>query len=320
MKLYSVFAFLFCCAFHFAAAQTNLVPNPSFEQYTLCPSGLDQMNRCIGWSSYRESPDFYHTCSPTAGMAPPNAAFGFQFPHTGNGYAGISCYDSLTSNYREYMGIALSSPLQAGEKYYVSFFLNLAGTQWYRLGTNKVGLRFSTTSYSLSSPVPISNFAHVYSASAVTDTSNWVQVFSSFTADSSYAYLSLGNFFDDANTDTAKLGSFNFTNYYYIDDVCVSTDSIYSLNWTGIYNTEVDKEIRVYPNPSSNEVNVEFMHVIPLKVSLINSLGVTAVEQLISPHERSLKIMVEHLPQGFYTLRLEYSGFITSRKIIVTHP
>jgi hypothetical protein len=220
------------------------------------------------------------------------------------------------------MGMALSSPLQAGEKYYVSFFLNLAGTQWYRLGTNKVGVRFSSTSYSLSSPVPISNFAHVYSTSAVTDTSNWVQVFGSFTADSSYAYLSLGNFFDDANTDTAKLGSFNFTNYYYIDDVCVSTDSLYTLDWwtgtTGI--SDQASSVSIYPNPCNTVLTCKFLNESPTGITLIDNKG-----QIISNIEFSYlidetSISVSNLPAGLYTLNIKYKTSSIFRKLLVIHP
>lgn len=40
----------------------NLVPNPSFEQISTCPSSLAQLQLATGWISI-ESPDLFSTCA-----------------------------------------------------------------------------------------------------------------------------------------------------------------------------------------------------------------------------------------------------------------
>ena len=73
------------------------------------------------------------------------------------------------------------------------------------MASNKLGAKFSTVSYSYSNPIQINNFAHVYSDSVIKDTTSWTLIKGEFTADSAYQYISIGNFFDDINTDTITI-------------------------------------------------------------------------------------------------------------------
>lgn len=104
----------------------NLVPNPSFEEYNTCPDFWDQISNCTGWDSYRETPDYDNTCSSYAEITPPNCYSGFQYPHSGNAFAGL--YTFYYANFsRELIGAQLLSSLSIGQKYYISFYINLAG-------------------------------------------------------------------------------------------------------------------------------------------------------------------------------------------------
>src|SRR4051812_47820103 len=98
---------LFCCI---VEAQ-NLVPNYSFEDTTTCPNNLDEVNRAVGWSAFRQSPDYFNTCSSSQFVSVPNTNFGYQYPRTGNGFMGLHCY-----HVRENIGVQLISPLTIGCK------------------------------------------------------------------------------------------------------------------------------------------------------------------------------------------------------------
>src|SRR4051812_1147948 len=115
----NIFFLLFTIfAFYFSYSQINLVQNPSFDIADTCPTATTQMSRCLGWNSYRETPDYFNTCSSVFGMSPPDAAFGFQQPHSGTAYAGIETLDAqVGNNYREIMGTALTANLTIGIKY-----------------------------------------------------------------------------------------------------------------------------------------------------------------------------------------------------------
>ncbi len=299
-------------------SQTNLVPNPSFETYTACPIGTDQMNYCSGWSAYNQSPDYFNTCSTTPGMAPPNCGFGFQWPNSGNAYAGLTTFVGTNSNYREIIGSALTSTLVIGQKYFLSFFINMAG-KVYKKASDKMGVRFSTIPFSTLTPVPINNFSHYFSSSIVTDTTNWVKLKGSFTADSAYKYIMLGNFYTDINTNTLSIGTGANGTYYYIDDVCVSTDSTFTETWTNLKENKASlNSINIYPNPASESLFINFSEAGLTKVRIYTAFGKLVYERSNFSIEKEIIIDLMELNAGFYNLFLETGNYVENKKIIIT--
>ena len=95
----------------------NLVKNPSFEQFIMCPNDWDQIDRAIGWQAYKDSPDYYNTCASVDACSVPKNYIGYQYPASGNAYAGLILYvKSGLGNY-EMMGAQLVQALQIGVKY-----------------------------------------------------------------------------------------------------------------------------------------------------------------------------------------------------------
>jgi hypothetical protein len=181
----------------------NIVSNPSFELYSTCPNNVDQLSLCLSWSSFRETPDYLNTCSNTTLLiTPPNSYFGFQYPHSGNAYAGFYIFAHYIPNNRELIGSQLLDTLIIGQKYFISFYLNLGGSLIAKttIASNKMGVKFSTVPYSYSNPAPINNFAHYYCNNIITDTVKWTRINGSFIADSAYNYIIIGNFFADSLT------------------------------------------------------------------------------------------------------------------------
>jgi hypothetical protein len=224
---------IFTCSF--CKAQ-NLVPNWSFEDTVSCPLTADQVERAVYWNSYRESPDYFNYCSSLqmGSTGIPTNLCGYQYPHSGDAYAGFISYDLTGSPYREYIGVPLIQPTIAGQKYYLTFYVSWCGTESFVLANNKLGAALSSIPYSKQNPYPITNNPIAFSDSIYRDSLNWSKVQLSFIADSVYSYLILGNFFDDVHTDTMLLGPYPNCAYYYIDDVCLSTDSVLC---SGLTNT-----------------------------------------------------------------------------------
>lgn len=301
--------------------QTNLVPNPSFETYTNCPNSSDQMNRAIGWSSFRESPDYFNTCSTISGIKPPYSTYGFQYPQDGNAYAGFTTYDNtgFGPNFREIMGAKLTNTLNIGVKYYFSFFVNLAGGYNFTLATNKIGLRFSKVSYSYTNPVPINNLAHYYCINKITDTLNWTKLQGSFVADSAYQYIMFGNFFNDVNTDTLGIGPqpANQYGFYYIDNVCVSTDSNQCYLTTEIEEINEESTIIVFPNPSSDFISIKLSHLTKIsEFKLVDRFGQIIISKFVVNTD---KIDLNNISDGLYFVQLISDGKTYYDKIIVRH-
>lgn len=212
----------------------NLVPNPSFEVLDSCPDGSSQIDRATGWIPFTSSPDFLHECGITFNQ--------FQCQNTGKGKARIINYREPPSSGNEIMGIELSTPLVIGEKYYVSFKAKLQISS--SAGINKLGAIFTIKKYCYSlddftnmcdsTPMPINNnWAHIVSNDIITDTANWTTIFGSFIADSAYRYIAIGHFFDRMLTDTIMVKNmFSILPTYFIDDICVSNDSLTCIDIT----------------------------------------------------------------------------------------
>jgi hypothetical protein len=257
----------------------NLVPNPSFEEYSACPTNTvfpPVIELALGWSRYSgdnptSSPDYYNACAPSYEWGVPQSFFIYQQDNRNcNAYMGLITWETYP-NYREHIGIELNQPLVIGQKYFVSFYTVAGGSNfdgsYLEAPSNNVGLRLSTVAYNSSNPVPIDNFAHLRSVAVINDTANWVRISGSIVADSSYSYVMLGNFFDDANTDTLMQTCGTCTNnysYYLVDDICVSTDSLLCNSDAGflpcVVSVEEDSlktQFSLFPNPTHDFITIK---------------------------------------------------------------
>jgi Secretion system C-terminal sorting domain len=297
-----------------AIAQVNLVPNPSFELYDTCPNSTGQVSRALGWNSFCETPDYFNSCSSLGGTIPVNFA-GNQYPLTGNAYCGLWTY-STTWFYREIIGIQLSTALVVGQKYFVSFNAVLADV-YGSCATDKLGAKFSTSPFNSLNPVPINNLAKVYSSSIITDTANWSSIRGSFIADSAYNYVMIGNFFDDINTDTIQMnGSAGCFSYYYIENVCVSTDSIYATNWTSINEIKSNFEIQLFPNPVINGVCSLKSSEIIESIDVYNSLG-KKIRSTIIVNSDLYQIDFKNMTKGVYFIEIKINQKYYTYKIVL---
>jgi len=252
----------------------NLVQNYNFENYISCPIAGGDIDQAVGWSSFNQSPDYFNSCNINCipyfnCFGIPSNHMGSQEAKDGNGYAGIVTFDDGFATEREIVGSNLLQPLTIGEKYYISFYTSRAGgfSFWPQHGdgaSNNLGVRFFMNSYDTNHPCPIDNFAHLNCDSIIIDSINWTRISGSFIADSSYQFIGIGNFFDPNHTDTLDFGMHDSTlsnwSYYYIDEVCVSTDSQYCqlINKTQILNNEI--KLNIFPNPFIEDITIVFQN------------------------------------------------------------
>jgi len=298
----------------------NLVPNPSFEDTLGCPHGVPDLDgKCQDWHSFRGTPDYFHTCSNNEGFY---NSWGYQAAHIGQAYAGFATYQVTVRNSAEQLGAQLSSSLIVGIKYYLSFYVSPAFNYLYtNIATNKMGARLTTYQYSNpSGSGTMPNTCMVKTDSIVKDSLSWFKVFGSFTADSAYEYIIIGNFFDDAHIDTLNLPYQVVPQaaYYYVDDVCLSTDSIYCQTWTGLAQYINSKNlITIYPNPASNEAFIKSTDPIEF-IQIINSLG-QSVTAVVGNNEVKLIISVSDLKPALYYLRIKTKNGIYNSPLNIIH-
>jgi len=204
----------------------NLVPNPSFENYSTCPNLTNELLYAIPWYSPTSgTPDYYNSCSTYMWCDVPLNYGGYQDARTGNAYASFIAYTvgSLLPPVREYVQAKLKETLIPGKSYCVNFYINLTDSSQYAI--REVGAYFSDTAVYSTNWFNLTYNPQVYYNSSVflSDKINWVKISGSFTATDNYNYITIGNFKDDSNTDSLFVGGGTWwtESMFYIDDISV---------------------------------------------------------------------------------------------------
>jgi hypothetical protein len=238
------------------------------------------------------SPDYFNECAPYPFSVPDNVG-GYQLAATGKGYAALIPYID-TQTYRELIGVNLTSALTIGSQYFVRMKICAGFNPFYGqvLAINKMGALFSTFNY-LNNNFNVTNYCQVYTDSIIVDTVNWTTIKGSFIADSAYSFITIGNFFINANTDTIHFTQVSGRAYYYIDDVCVSADSL-TCNPFSEGQSEIPNHnsvIKIFPNPfhSSFTVNCP-LSTINSKLTICNSLGEIVHQQISTSTNQQIEL------------------------------
>lgn len=221
----------------------NLVPNPGFEDYNACPSGLSLIDYSPTYSSFPtvkkwvkstySTPDYLNTCATVASQVNlPQTWMGYQYARTGNGCVGFFAWMSYPHgglDYREYIECKLDTTLAAGVDYNIEFYANLATKYPYRIvGINKLAAHFSDTMAKALITGGLSLSADIIDTSQyITDTVNWVKISGKYTARGGERWLTIG-FFEDSVAVPYQVViptyiTDGYAAYYYIDDISVST-------------------------------------------------------------------------------------------------
>lgn len=304
-----------------ACYSQNLVPNGSFELFTTCPNGSAQLSYTGNWAFAGASTDYYNACDTTYAASVPLNPRGFQYASYGNAYVGMvvlaldEVLDTGNYYYREPAGAFLTMPMTIGLKYFVSFKAALTLNDFEACcATNKLGVLFSTVQYSNANPAPINNFAHVYTDVVITDSLNWTTVSGSFIADSAYSFISVGNFFDTLNTvviDYYHNYPLTSAAYYYIDDVKVSTDSLFAIG-EEIVNAPIT--INAFPNPSNGYVHIQSAESQLMSIELYDLSG-----RIVYQAKNILPCMIDFnfLESGMYALSIKNEHYHFSTKLLI---
>jgi hypothetical protein len=267
--------------------------------------------------------DFFNVCSNDldgfAGV--PVNGFGYQWPITGSGYAGLFTYASTTVNDREYMAAELVQPLVAGETYYVVFHASMWGggdKMHFLCASNHLGLRFfKDPTYSYFPPVNAfqpDNFAHLDYNEILTDSIGWMRIEATFTADDNYNWLAIGNFFTDENTSTLLMNETGTCwSAYYIENVCVAVDPTECEYLLSTSSVSPKPLLQVYPNPANEAVTIRSDQPIG-KIEVVDCMGRIVV---IEEHRRqtTIRLSISNLNQGVYVLRVFSNNSFSTHKI-----
>ncbi|MBP6722109.1 MAG: T9SS type A sorting domain-containing protein [Bacteroidia bacterium] len=298
----------------------NLVPNPSFEQYTSCPNSQNQLYKAVPWmnpstglpGTQTGTPDYFNECSYMYVPVPRNLC-GFQWARTGSGYAGIHLWASNPDSVREYIEVPLTAPLTAGECYHFEMYFNHAN--YYQYTCANLGVYFSDTAVTgVNNFFPLPFQPQIVNPSTnVADTLNWTLMSGDYLAEGGESYIIIGNFDDEAHTDTlhtnpsVPVGAA----YIYIDDVSLIPTT--PCNVTGTHAT-VETQVLVFPNPAHSEVHIVTPSAGNAQFMLLDIAGRSVLQ---TTFQGEVSLNLSELPIGIYFYRvLCTDGSIKSGRLI----
>ena len=296
MRIYLLLLFL---SISFHTLCQNLVPNPSFEEFSLCPNNWGSGYYWDNWISIG-SIENYNLCG-TNGFEIPENPLGYQVPLSGNGYGGLGMYWKGGTVLCEFIESPLNSGLIFGKTYNVSFNVSLADSIYYSIGTICAYLspNYVITDQDFQNLNNVS--PQICSTRFISDKVGWTNISGRYTALGGERYLIIGNFNTSENTDTLNVGggilitpptNFNEYSYYYIDDVSVTP--VDSLN-------EIEENefipFTLYPNPAENQVSIQSSSPKQFSYSVSNKLGQQVLQGSFT---KETHIETSALPAGIY--------------------
>ena len=102
--------------------------------------------------------------------------------------------------------------------------------------------------------------------------------------------------------------------YYYVDDICVSTDSAYSNNytWTGIEENANQLYISVYPNPATDYLNIDITtnNLKSTHLIIYDNMGRKVLEKKTT--ESKTELNIKGLESRLYFLQVQSEGSASS--------
>ncbi len=308
----------------------NLVPNPSFENYSSCPDntsgpnpGQDQYEKIDSWSNTfnnigpKMTPDVYNSCSPGQNGVPWTNGVSITNPLAadGEGYAGLVTFISgsfnRTTQFREYISAQLNTNLQAGKRYMVRFKWRIPTGDWV-LYTNRFGMYFSNgipnTYYPVleaPSVLDVTPQIELPTTDFLDETSQWVDFRQDFVANGGEDYITLGNFYKDDATTVSDVNAFAL-GYVFVDEISVR-------------EILVSENISVSPDVTINPGDTTILNVTPTGGAPTYSWTAIPNDPTLSGQENSQNPNVSPLENTTYIVSADFgNGCIIEERILVT--
>lgn len=313
----SLFFFILFALPGFSYSQ-NLVQNSSFEVLNTEPCGITMTSaefnsNITSWQSANlGTPDIFLTSiDPSCWNFQTNSTYpgpiglkGPQLPHSGEAFIGFFAYTIDGLEQRDYIQIELENPLEIGMTYIVEFYVSLADSTEYSV--NNVGAYLSSDAIYVSSTGVLAYEAQITFPDFIDDTENWVRIADTIVVEENYSFLTIGNFNDDAATDTqvnpdggACVGCYGA--YYFIDDVSISEYIPNSIN-----ENPSDFSIQCFPNPFRSQITLQSDNTLQdVSISIYDASGKIVWESK-SDDLNKLQLDLSELQKGVYFLELQH--------------
>lgn len=193
----------------------NLVPNPGFELFYDCPTGLRQLNKTKKWyAGNTGTPEYFRTdCKFTNGE-----------PNSGRGFTGLILFGGYTDAI-EYIGVELNDTLKEGVQYCGAFHIRAADSYMY---IDQIGMFISEKKEYVDMWAPIFKSAQILSqySKPIVPELGWLKVSAEFIATGNERFVTIGNFAEPDRhvksiNEFSSNGGLGWNSYYLVDDVSI---------------------------------------------------------------------------------------------------
>ena len=200
----------------------NLVENPGIENTGECPIvETDLEDIAEPWTNYFGTPDYFHMNCGFPGSA---TTTNFAQPFDGSGFVGIAVYGDTGAYEREYLHGELKEPLIGGVYYRITFYVRPLNnpTNATGYGINNIGMFLSQEPLD---SAPTGNIypvePQVNARTPIIAESYWTPVCGIYKAKGGEKYITIGNFYEDFETQTIPLTGATVPQraYYMVDGV-----------------------------------------------------------------------------------------------------
>jgi outer membrane protein OmpA-like peptidoglycan-associated protein len=210
-------------------AQTNLVPNHSFEDVSKAIKDAGDIEKAVPWTTATAGdPDLFSPKAKIPEVKVPLNTLGEQRAYRGENYAGLVTYKLKDPNIREYLQVPLISPLDSGKTYCVEFYVSLGDLSKY--ANDGMGAYFSKEKVKTDNWNTLNMVPQIRNPKGIilSDQIDWKIVCGDFVATGGEKFMTIGNFFKDDEITLQKMkkpssikGVQDNYGYYYIDEVSV---------------------------------------------------------------------------------------------------
>ncbi len=209
---------------------SSLIPNPSFEERTCCPTKNARLDCAVAWiQASAPTTDYVHTCGGYLGNSNIGAVPPLPFP---DGQGGVGFRDGqaqIGPNYKEYVGACLTDPMVPGTKYRLDFFVgfrnNIVGSTSLNMAifgsTRCADLPFGGTSNTVGCPANTINYK-VIDEQRVSGSNEWVNVVFEFVATEPWSVIILG-------PGCTANPFYTYDPYFYLDRLVLAESSVFGV-------------------------------------------------------------------------------------------
>lgn len=294
---------------------SSLIPNPSFEERTCCPSANAMLNCAVGWVQASEpTTDYINTCGGYLGntsipafaplpLADGEGAVGFR---DGQGNAG--------SNYKEYVGACLTENMRAGVAYRLQFFVgfrdNAAGSKSLDIaifgGTTCSQLPFGGGSTSIGCPANTATYDQI-DIQFVSGSNEWVSVEFEFIPTKDYEVITIG-------PSCEKNPNWTQSPYFYLDGLTLAETDDFGVPFDNVEGSICNDDLVISIEATPGQTYQWYKDGVAIIGETGNSISLVSL-----PEAEGSYLVVVNVPNGcisskVYNVRIPpyYADFSTS--------